>query len=120
MVLALSTGSPLALALGVLAGWGLVAMWLAALPFWVLLADPHRRDRTVTEAARLAAGLLLVRPLRMLGLSVVVTTVLAVSTVLMAALLTVGVAYAALMTARVVLPAADQLVGTPALMSSPE
>ena len=46
--------------------------------------------------------------------------VLAVSSVLMAALLTVGVAYAALMTARVVLPAADQLVGAPALMSNPE
>ena len=46
--------------------------------------------------------------------------VLAVSTVLMAALLTVGVAYAALMTARVVLPAADQSVGAPELMSKPE
>jgi hypothetical protein len=46
-------------------------------------------------------------------LHLVLAVVLAVSTVLMAALLTVGVAYAALLTARIVLPAADGIAGVP-------
>jgi hypothetical protein len=46
-------------------------------------------------------------------LNLVLAVVLAVSTVLMAALLTVGVAYAALLTARIVLPAVDGIAGVP-------
>jgi hypothetical protein len=116
--LALLTGTPPSLAVGVAAGWGLVALWLVVLPFWVLLADPARVDRGPLAAARLAAGLLLVAPGRLLGLGLVVTTVLVVGTVLVAAVLTVAVAYAALVTARVVLPAADRLAGSPGLASS--
>ena len=108
-----TSGTPIALALAVLAGWGLVAMWLTALPFFVILADPLRPDIALADAARLAAGLLLVRPGRVLALHLVLVLVLAVSTVLMAALLTVGVAYAALLTARIVLPAADGIAGVP-------
>jgi hypothetical protein len=112
------SGSPLGLALAVLAGWGLIAAWLMALPFFVILADPFRHDIAVADAARLAAGLLLVRPGRLFALHLTLALVLTVSTLLMAALLTVGVAYAALLTARIVLPAADGIAGVPELASA--
>jgi hypothetical protein len=115
--LALLAGTPPSVAVGVAAGWGLVALWLVALPFWVLLADPARAGRGSLAAAREAMALLLVAPGRLLALAVVVTAVLVVGSVLVAAVLTVAVAYAALVTARVVLPAADQLVGSPGLAS---
>lgn len=114
----LTTASPLGLGLAILAGWGLLAIALTALPFWVILADPARTDIGVADAARLAAGLLLVRPGRLLGLAAVLVIVLGVATILMAALLTVGVAYAALLTARTVLPAADHIAGVPELASA--
>ena len=117
-IVGLMTGSPVGLGLAVLAGWGLLAIVLTAVPFWVILADPERPDIGVVEAVRLAAGLLLVRPGRLLGLTLVLTIVLGVATVLMAALLTVGVAYAALLTARTVLPAADQIAGVAEVASA--
>jgi hypothetical protein len=118
--LALVAVSMPALAVGVAAGWGLVALWLVVLPFWVLLADPARADRGPLAAAREAVALLLVAPGRLLGLAVVVTAVLVAGTMLVAAVLTVAVAYAAQVTARVVLPAADRLAGSPGLAASSE
>ena len=117
-VIGLMTGTPLGLGLAILAGWGLLAVALTALPFWVILADPARPDIGVADAARLAAALMLVRPGRLLGLAVVLAVVLAVATILMAALLTVGVAYAALLTARTALPAADRIAGVAELASA--
>jgi hypothetical protein len=49
-----------------------------------------------------------------------VTAVLVIGSLLVAALLAVAVAYAALVTARVVLPAADRLAGSPEYASAPE
>lgn len=118
VAIGLMTGAPLGLGLAVLAGWGLLAVALTVLPFWVILADPERPDIGVVEAARLAAGLLLVRPGRLIALSIVLAAVLAVATVLMAAVLTVGVAYAALLTARTVLPAADDIAGVAKLAAA--
>ena len=118
--LALLAGTPLSLAVGVAAGWGLVAFWLLALPFWVLLADPARAGRGALAAARESAALLLVAPGRLLALAIVVTGVLLVGSLLVAAVLTVAVAYAALVTAHVVLPAADRLAGSPGLASLPD
>ena len=118
VVMGLMSGTPLGLGLAVLAGWGLLAVGLTAFPFWVILADPERPDIGIADAARLAGGLLLVRPGLLLGLALVLVVVLAVATVLMAALLTVGVAYAALLTARTVLPAADQVAGVAELASA--
>lgn len=117
-VLGLMSGTPLGLGLAVLAGWGLLGVAVSAFPFWVVLADPERPDIGIADAARLAAGLLLVRPGRLVGLALVLVGVLAVATILMAALLTVGVAYAALLTARTVLPAADQIAGVAELASA--
>ena len=118
--LALLTGTPSSLAVGIAAGWGLVGLWLLALPFWVLLSDPARAGRGALAAAREVAALLLVAPGRLLALAVVVSMVLLIGSVLVAAVLTVAVAYAALVTAHVVLPAADRLAGTPGLASLPD
>lgn len=117
-VLGLMSGTPLGLGLAVLAGWGLLGVAVSAFPFWVVLADPERPDIGIADAARLAAGLLLVRPGRLVGLALVLVGVLAVATILMAALLTVGVAYAGLLTARTVLLAADQIAGVAELASA--
>lgn len=118
--LGLMAGTVPALAMGVLAGWGLVAIWLVAFPFWILLADPARSGRGWPKAAREAAALMLVEPLRLIALALVVTAVLVIGSVLVAALLAVAVAYAALVTARVVLPAADRLAGSPEYASAPD
>ncbi len=104
----LARGDLIGVAIATLAGWGLLALWLLAFPFWVLLADPARVDWPPLEVARAAAVLLLERPGRMVGLGLALAAILAVGTVLVAALLTVAVAYAALATAHVVLPAADR------------
>jgi hypothetical protein len=118
--LGLTSGTVPAMAMAVGAGWGLVALWLVAFPFWILLADPARRGRGALMAARESAGLLLVEPARLLGLALVVTVVIVVGSVLVAAVLAVAVAYAALVTARVVLPVADRLAGSPEYASSRE
>jgi uncharacterized membrane protein YesL len=92
-----------------LAGWGLVVVWLTALPFWLLLADPARERWSIRDRVKLTAFLLLAHPVRLLALGVVLALLLLVSAVLVAALFTVSVAYASLVAAHVVLPAADRL-----------
>ncbi|HET8784549.1 MAG TPA: hypothetical protein VFM38_02870 [Candidatus Limnocylindrales bacterium] len=111
IVIGLLAGSPVGLGLAVMAGWGALAILVAVLPFWVILADPQRSQIGVLDAGRLAAGLLLVRPGRLIGLTLILAFVLLVATALMAALLTVGLAYAALLTARIALPLADRIAG---------
>lgn len=105
----LATGTPVGLTLAVLAGWGLVGLWLTSLPFWVLLADPARTSWSPIDVLRLTGLLLLARPLLLIGIGLVSAVVLVVSAVLVAALLILSVAYAALITAHVILPAADRL-----------
>ena len=92
-----------------LAGWGLVAVWSAALVAWPLVADPERDGQPLRGRLRLAAALLLVNPVRIGALAIVIAITTAISTILTAALLTVGVAFAALVACRVVYPMADRL-----------
>ena len=109
ILVGLATGTPVGLLLAVLAAWGLVALWLTSLPFWVLLADPARTGWSAAEVLRLTGLLLLARPLTLVGLGLATAVVLVVSAVLVAVLLVVSVAYAALVTAHVILPVADGL-----------
>jgi hypothetical protein len=109
-----ANATPLGLSLAVLAAWGLVGLGLLAFPFWVLLGDPARAAWSVIDVGRLTGMLLLVHPLRLVGLGMVVAAALLIGAILVAALLTVAVAYAALVTAHRILPAADRLsAGTP-------
>jgi hypothetical protein len=105
----LTTATPVGFTLAVLAGWGLVSLWLTSLPFWILLADPARTAWSAADVIRLTGLLLLARPLLLIGLGLASAAVLLLSAVLVAALLIVSVAYAALVTAHVILPAADRL-----------
>jgi hypothetical protein len=110
----LANATPVGLSLAVLAAWGLVGLGLLAFPFWVLLGDPARVAWPALDVVRLTGMLLLVHPLRLVGLGLVVAAALVIGAVLVAALLTVAVAYAALVTAHRILPAADRLsAGTP-------
>lgn len=105
----LATRTPVGLTLAVLAGWGLVALWLTSLPFWILLADPARALWPTADVMRMTGLLLLARPPLLVGLGLAAALVLVASAILVAALLIVAVAYAALVTAHVILPAADRL-----------
>lgn len=109
VVYGIADGGIVAVAIGTLALWGLVALAAFGVAAWPLLVDPVREDVPVRDRLRLAAMLGLAHPGRLLGLAGVVALVLALSTAAFAALLSVSVAYAALIAARYVLPAADRL-----------
>ncbi|CAN5759262.1 hypothetical protein BH23CHL7_BH23CHL7_10200 [soil metagenome] len=115
------------LEIGGVAGWvlsafalyGNIALAMFLLAAWPLLTDPRRQELTVGRRLRLAALLIVARPGRMFGLMLVISIVLAISTFLFAALLTVSIAYIALVSTRYVLPAADRLEGRATAMLEP-
>jgi hypothetical protein len=111
LIVGLSSAEPIAWAFATAAFWGLVVLWFAAIALWPLLLDPVRSKERVTDLVRLAALVVLVRPLRFLVLAAVLTVTLVLSTLLFVALITISVAYMALVSARYVLPAADRLEG---------
>jgi len=92
-----------------LAGWGLIVVWLTALPFWLLLVDSARDSWSVRQHLTLVGLLLLADPIRLIVLGLMLALILGLSLLLVAALLTIGLAYAALVTAYAILPAADRL-----------
>jgi hypothetical protein len=102
-------GGPIGWALAPLAGWGLAAVWIVGLAFWPLLVDPARETVPLSARARLAGLIVLANPLRFAILGAALAAITIISTVALAALLSVSVAFIALVTSRIVLPAADQL-----------
>lgn len=107
----LTLGGPLSWALSTAAFWGLVIFWTWMLAVWPLVVDPRREDSGLWQQMRLAALLVLAFPLRSGALMMVTVLLLAISTVLFAALITISVAFCALLGCRYVLPAADRLEG---------
>ena len=107
----LSSASALGWGLATFAIWGLLAMATFAAAFWPLLVDPLRADLAVRARFRLAGMLVLAYPLRLGLLALVLLVILAISTVLFAALLTISVAFCALVACHYVLPAADRFEG---------
>ncbi len=101
------------IAIATAAAWGLVAMVVLGVIVWPLAADPDRAQRPFREVVKLAALLALAFPIRFGALSLLLLVILAVSTVLFVALLTVGIAFAALLATRYVLPAADRFEARP-------
>jgi len=96
-------------AFATLAFWGLVGTWLYAWVAWPILLDPARAAEPARERLRLGALLILAHPLRVGGLGLVLAVLVVISTVAVVALVTVGVSFGALVSARYVLPAADRL-----------
>jgi hypothetical protein len=102
-------GHALGWAFATAAAWGLLTTIGLGYAFWPLLTDPQRDTAGSMAIARLAGLLVLAHPFRIAGLTVVLTALLAVSTVAFAALVSVSVGFAMLVAARYVLPAADRL-----------
>jgi hypothetical protein len=90
-----------------------LAMYLVAA--WPILVDPVRETMKVRERLQLAFYILAKQPGRMLALTLIILAILVVSTVLIAALVTISVAYISLVATRYVLPAADRFEGRPTL-----
>ena len=91
------------------AAWGLLATLVLGFAYWPLAVDPARAGMRPLARARLAALLAFAHPVRLGALSLVLAVILAASTVVFAALLTVSVALCAFIACRYVLPAADRL-----------
>lgn len=106
-------------ALGGLAGafltvsalYGLLIWWLFGLVLWPLLEDPARDGEPLRARLRLATVLLVAFPLRLLGVGLLLGALILVSTLAVAPLVTIGVAFAWLVAARYVLPLADRFEG---------
>ena len=107
IVISLARGDLMGVAFATLAAWGLVALWALACVVWPLLGDPERAGRATADLARIAATVALAHTPRVLAAAALVALGLMVSTVLIAAVLTVSVSIAALLLCRVVLPLAD-------------
>jgi hypothetical protein len=109
VVVSFQSDSPLAWFVGATALYGLVglASWLVAA--WPILVDPHREELPVRRRLALAGLVLAGRPVRLLVLTLVLGVLLAISTVMFAAVAVAAMAYAALVACRVVLPTADAL-----------
>lgn len=93
------------------AAWGLLIWWLYALALWPLLLDPVRDGEPVRASLRLAALVLLARPLRMVGLGLLLGALMLVSAITVAPLVTIAIALAWLVAARYVLPLAERVEG---------
>ena len=104
----LTQSEPIGWILGTFAAWGLVVLWCGAMVVWPLLVDPSRADQPVRERLRLGGLLLLAFPGRIALLGVVVAVIAVISTILLAALLTIGVSFIALIACHYVYPAADR------------
>jgi hypothetical protein len=102
-------GGPLGWGFATLAAWGLAVLWIGGIAFWPLLVDPVREGLPLIVRVRLAALVVLARPLRFAILGVALAAITIVSSVAFAALLSVSVAFMALVASRVTLPAADEL-----------
>jgi hypothetical protein len=109
VVIGLAAGALISWAVATLALWGLLATFAFGFAFWPLAVDPRRAGVPWRERARLAGLLVLAHPVRLGALTVVLTLLLVVSTIAVAALVTVSVGFVALAACRYVLPAADRL-----------
>lgn len=104
-------GGPLGWAIATAAAWGMVFVWAWLCCLWPLSVDPRREGLPFGQRARLAALLMVAFPLRVGALLALSALILAVSTVLFAALITISVAFVALLGCHYILPAADRLEG---------
>jgi hypothetical protein len=103
--------SPIGGVLAVSALYGLTIGWVYTVVAWPIVLDPLRASEPLRARLRLAGLMILAHPLRMGGLALLVGAFLVASTVAVAAIVTVALAFAFLVVARYVLPAADRLEG---------
>ena len=116
MIFGFSSSDPIGWLFATLALWGFLALWAVALAFWPLLLDPLRVGEPLAARLRLAVTVIIVSPGRYLALMLLAWVFLLVSTILLAALLTISVAIVALVFSRYVLPIADRIESRATLM----
>ena len=96
-------------AIATAAFWGLAILVALGFALWPIAVDPERAGMAWRARVRLAGLLVLAHPGRMGVLSILLVILLAISTVIVAAVLTVSIGFSALVACRYVLPAADRL-----------
>jgi hypothetical protein len=101
--------------LAVSAIYGIGIGWAYCVVAWPIVLDPVRASEPIARRLGLAFRLLLGHPFRVGGLALLIGAFLVASTVAVAAIVTVALAFAFLVTARYVLPAADRLEGRPTI-----
>lgn len=97
--------------LAVASAYGFIAIWVVAVTTWPLVLDPQRDGEPLRAKLRTGAVLPLVNPLGVIPLAALIGAFLVLSTILVAAVLTFGVALAWLVAAHYVLPLADRWEG---------
>ena len=107
----LELGGIAGIGISVLALYGNIGLAMFLVAAWPLIVDPVRADEPIRRKLKLAALVNLARPARMFALTALIVAILALSTVLFAALLTISVAFVSLVATRYVLPVADRLEG---------
>ena len=107
-VVGLSGSEPAGWFVGTIASWSLIVLWCAAIVAWPLLVDPVRTDQSLGTRLRLVGLLLLANPGRLVLLGFVVAAIAMVSTILLAAILTISLSFIALIACRYVYAVADR------------
>lgn len=92
-------------------GYILVAIWIYACVAWPLLIDPLRADVALGARLRLAAILVLARPIPAIGIGVTILVLLVAGTLLLIPIIAFAASLAALLAAHWTLPTADHLEG---------
>ena len=108
-LLGFESGGPIGWFLGVSALYGLAGLAIYLVALWPILVDPQHESASLRRRLALAGVVAIGRPMRAVGLAVVVAGLLGLSVVLFAAIVLVSVAYTCLVSARVVLPTVDAL-----------
>jgi uncharacterized membrane protein YesL len=107
IAVALAWGSWIGTILLVGAAYGIAVLWAVAVVAWPILLDPARDALPIRARLRLAFIVVLLEPRRVAGVAIAGGLVLAVSTVLIAPILTFSVAFVWLLLAGYALPLAD-------------
>ena len=108
-IVGLGSGEPIGWFLGATALYGDIALTMFLVAAWPILVDPQRESAPLRRRLRLAGLLVIGRPGRLLLVTAIVIVLLAVSIVILAGIVLVGVAYVSLLATRWVLPVADEL-----------
>ena len=109
VVIGFETGGPLGWFLGATALYGEVAVAMFLVAIWPILVDPRHEAVPLRRRLVLAGLVVIGRPGRLFLLTLLILVMLAISTVLLAAIVLVAVGYASLVACRWVLPTVDEL-----------
>ena len=105
----LQAGNPLGWLISAFALWGDVGLVMFLTVFWPVLVDPRREGLGLRRRLALSGLAVIGRPGRVAAVMAAVVVILAISTVLFAALVLVTVAYVALFSSRLMLPLVDEV-----------